>query len=98
MKQLYAAKPNQAERKEFENEIRLLKSLRHTNVLSLLGVVTKPKLAIIMDWCHSSLYQRLHVDGNGYDPTAALQLTKQVAEGMNYLHSRSVLHRFPCTF
>ncbi|KAH7678250.1 expansin B, partial [Aphelenchoides avenae] len=46
VKQLFAAKPQPSQRRAFRNEIRLLKSLRHTNVLGLLGVVTEPKLAI----------------------------------------------------
>lgn len=93
VKKLYAANPGPAERKALENEIRLLKSLHHSNVLTLLGVVTKPHLAIVMDWCHSSLFHRLHVAESGYDPINALRLAMRVADGMSYLHSRGVLHR-----
>ncbi|KAH7697797.1 RAF protein, partial [Aphelenchoides avenae] len=92
VKQLYMAHPSPSVRRSLENEIRLLKSLRHSNVLSLLGVVTRPQLAIVTDWCYCSLYHKLHVAEAKYDEETQLRICSQIAEGMNYLHSKAVLH------
>ncbi|KAH7714171.1 RAF protein [Aphelenchoides avenae] len=93
VKQLFAAKPPPSQRRAFRNEIRLLKSLRHTNVLGLLGIVTEPKLAIVTDWCHGSLYHQIHVAESEYESHTIYRFCKQIAEGVHYLHSKGVLHR-----
>ncbi|KAH7673153.1 RAF protein, partial [Aphelenchoides avenae] len=92
VKQLYMAHPSPSVRRSLENEIQLLKSLRHSNVLNLLGVVTRPQLAIVTDWCYCSLYHKLHVAETKYDEQAQLRVCSQIAEGMNYLHSKAILH------
>ena len=48
--------PNQSH--AFRNEVAILKSTRHDNVLSFIGCILKPYLAIVTEWCAgSSLYR-----------------------------------------
>lgn len=83
-----------ADIRTFKNEIRLLKSLHHTNVLSLRGVVRKPRLAIVTDWCYCSLFWLIHQSGSVFETATVVHFCRQIAEGMNYLHSKDVIHRF----
>lgn len=93
MKRLDNPQAAVADIRTFENEIRLLKSLRHTNVLSLLGVVRKPHLAIVTDWCYCSLFWLIHKEGVVFETAMIVHFCRQIAEGMHYLHSKGVLHR-----
>ncbi|CAK5066769.1 unnamed protein product [Meloidogyne enterolobii] len=80
----------------FKNEVTVLRKARHGNVLNFLGVIKEPELAIVTQWCSgSSLYRHLHVlePKVDFELQTILDICKQISQGMNYLHSRGVIHR-----
>jgi serine/threonine protein kinase/Ca2+-binding EF-hand superfamily protein len=87
------------DRNHFLREIGLLTSLRHPNVLLLMGACTDPRypLCIVSELVEGgSLQSHLHGGGGpGLSPRHALKLGLDVARGMLYLHSSTpiVLHR-----
>jgi serine/threonine protein kinase len=78
----------------FRNEVAILKSTRHDNILLFIGCILKPHLAIVTEWCPgSSLYRHLHVEEENWDMVQLVDIAKQTATGMEYLHAKDILHR-----
>ncbi|CAG5125605.1 unnamed protein product [Candidula unifasciata] len=77
-----------------ETDIRHLRKLNHPNIISFKGVCTQaPCYCIIMEYCpYGQLYEVLR-DGKEIPPTLVLDWAKQIASGMNYLHSHKIIHR-----
>ncbi|KAH9514827.1 hypothetical protein Btru_023738 [Bulinus truncatus] len=77
-----------------ETDIRNLRKLNHPNIISFKGVCTQaPCYCIIMEYCpYGQLYEVLR-DGKEIPPTLVLDWAKQIASGMNYLHSHKIIHR-----
>lgn len=81
---------DESAKERFLEEVSLMASLRHPNLLLFMGYVTHPRLAIVSEYMHrGSLYKVLRKGG---DVPLAPQLQKivalNVAKGMGYLHSR----------
>ena len=56
--------------------------------------MSKPFLAIVTEWCKgSSLYKHLHVEEEYWNMYQLIDIAKQTATGMEYLHARDILHR-----
>ncbi|XP_026806648.1 raf homolog serine/threonine-protein kinase Raf isoform X2 [Rhopalosiphum maidis] len=94
IKALKVKQPTAAQLQAFKNEVSVLKKTRHVNVLLFMGVIRKPNLAIVTQWCEgSSLYRCLHVLEKKFEAMQLISITGQTAIGMNYLHSKSIIHR-----
>lgn len=79
---------------QFRNEMALLKSSRHSNILLYIGCFTKPSMAIVTEYCAgSTLYRHIHVDETITDNRLILEIATQTANGMGFLHSKDILHR-----
>ncbi|CAF0825585.1 unnamed protein product [Brachionus calyciflorus] len=84
--------PNQSN--AFRNEVAILKSTRHDNILLFIGCILKPYMALVTEWCPgSSLYRHIHVEEEQWDMTQLIDIAKQTSIGMEYLHARDILHR-----
>lgn len=85
--------------KEFLREVAIMKSLRHPNIVLLMGAVTQPpNLSIVTEYLsRGSLYRLLHRHGarENLDEKRCLSMAFDVAKGMNYLHKRNppIVHR-----
>ncbi|XP_072970936.1 serine/threonine-protein kinase CTR1-like isoform X2 [Typha angustifolia] len=85
--------------KEFLREVAIMKSLRHPNIVLLMGAVTQPpSLSIVTEYLsRGSLYRLLHRHGarENLDEKRCLNMAFDVAKGMNYLHKRNppIVHR-----
>jgi len=56
---------------------------RHVNVLLFMGCMSKPKLAIVTQWCEgSSLYRHLHVSETKFEVLNLIDIARQTAQGM----------------
>ena len=95
LKELNIKNPTPAQLEAFQNEVVVLKSIRHINVMLFMGYVLKPALTIVTQWCEGrSLYKHLHVDETpSFPKKKKLDISRGVAQGMDYLHARKIIHR-----
>ncbi|KAM9445764.1 raf-1 proto-oncogene, serine/threonine kinase a isoform 1-T1 [Clarias gariepinus] len=78
----------------FRNEVAVLRKTRHVNILLFMGYMTKDDLAIVTQWCDgSSLYKHLHVLETKYQMVQLIDIARQTAQGMDYLHAKNIIHR-----
>jgi len=87
---------------EFENEVRMLRKLRHPNVVTLMAVCRKPPALSILTELVSggSLFELLHGpaasrrrDSPSTEPVVLLPLVRQAGAALAYLHAMMVVHR-----
>ncbi|XP_037038545.1 raf homolog serine/threonine-protein kinase Raf isoform X2 [Bradysia coprophila] len=94
VKTLNVKTPNPAQLQAFKNEVAMLKKTRHCNILLFMGCVSKPSLAIVTQWCEgSSLYKHIHVNETKFKLNTLIDIGRQVAQGMDYLHAKNIIHR-----
>ena len=94
IKFLNVENPTPQQIRAFRNEVAILKSTRHDNILLFIGCILKPYLAIVTEWCPgSSLYKHIHVEDERWEIHQLIDIAKQTATGMEYLHARDILHR-----
>ncbi|XP_006004463.1 RAF proto-oncogene serine/threonine-protein kinase isoform X2 [Latimeria chalumnae] len=78
----------------FRNEVAVLRKTRHVNILLFMGYMTKGNLAIVTQWCEgSSLYKHLHVQETKFQMIQLIDIARQAAQGMDYLHAKNIIHR-----
>lgn len=94
VKFLNVSKPSPHQVAAFKNEVAILKSTRHENILLFIGCFLSDQLAIVTEWCPgSSLYRHLHVDEVLWDMCQLIDIARQTSTGMEYLHAKDILHR-----
>ncbi|KVI07889.1 Protein kinase, catalytic domain-containing protein [Cynara cardunculus var. scolymus] len=80
---------------EFKSEVKIMKRVRHPNVVLFMGAVTRaPHLSIVTEFL-PSLYKLLHRPNNQLDVRRRLRMALDTARGMNYLHNCTpvIVHR-----
>uniref|UniRef100_A0A1B6MNK2 Mitogen-activated protein kinase kinase kinase dlk-1 n=2 Tax=Graphocephala atropunctata TaxID=36148 RepID=A0A1B6MNK2_9HEMI len=81
-------------REEKETDIRHLRKLNHPNIVQFRGVCTQaPCYCIIMEFCPFGPLYNLLKDGEEIPPQRLVAWAKQIAAGMQYLHSNKIIHR-----
>lgn len=94
VKVLKVAQPTAEQAQAFKNEMQVLRKTRHVNILLFMGFMTRPGFAIITQWCEgSSLYHHLHVADTRFDMVQLIDVARQTAQGMDYLHAKNIIHR-----
>jgi B-Raf proto-oncogene serine/threonine-protein kinase len=95
IKRLNVSNPNPAQLQAFKNEVGVLRKTRHVNILLFMGCVSRDRqLAIVTQWCEgSSLYKHLHVLDTKFDLFQSIDISRQTAQGMDYLHAKNIIHR-----
>uniref|UniRef100_A0A3Q2XBS6 non-specific serine/threonine protein kinase n=1 Tax=Hippocampus comes TaxID=109280 RepID=A0A3Q2XBS6_HIPCM len=94
IKILKVTEPTPEQLQAFKNEMQVLRKTRHVNILLFMGYMTKPNFAIITQWCEgSSLYRHLHVSETKFDTMRRIDVARQTAQGMDYLHAKNIIHR-----
>uniref|UniRef100_A0A8C4QFJ5 non-specific serine/threonine protein kinase n=1 Tax=Eptatretus burgeri TaxID=7764 RepID=A0A8C4QFJ5_EPTBU len=94
VKILKVSDPTPQQLQAFKNEVAVLRKTRHMNVLLFMGYITRPHLAIVTQWCEgSSLYRHLHVLETAYQLLELIDIARQIAQGMDYLHAKNIIHR-----
>ncbi|WCJ43994.1 Protein kinase superfamily protein [Euphorbia peplus] len=82
---------------EFKREVRIMRRLRHPNVVLFMGAVTRPpNLSIITEFLpRGSLYRILHRPHGQIDEKRRIKMALDVARGMNCLHTSipTIVHR-----
>nr|XP_032528714.1 raf homolog serine/threonine-protein kinase Raf [Danaus plexippus plexippus] len=93
VKTLNVKTPTPAQLQAFKNEVAVLRKTRHCNILLFMGCVSKPSLAIVTQWCEgSSLYQHLHVLETPLPMLYLIDVARQTAQGMDYLHAKNIMY------
>ena len=95
LKKLNVKNPNPKQLQAFKNEVAVLKKTRHANILLFMGCVSKDEqLTIVTQWCEgSSLFKHLHVLENKFELRQCMDISRQIAQGMDYLHAKNIIHR-----
>ncbi|XP_059649381.1 serine/threonine-protein kinase EDR1 [Cornus florida] len=82
---------------EFKREVRIMRRLRHPNVVLFMGAVTRPpNLSIITEFLpRGSLYRIIHRPQCQIDEKRRIKMALDVAKGMNCLHASipTIVHR-----
>ncbi|AGD92983.1 putative serine/threonine-protein kinase/receptor [Megavirus lba] len=82
--------------KSFKDEVRIMKSLRHPNVVLFMAASTRPpKMCIVMEFMSlGSLCEILENELIPEIPFALkLKIAYQASKGMHFLHSSGIVHR-----
>lgn len=86
-------KMDPAEDETVLNEVSLMKSLRHPNVVKLFDFFETPeRFYIIMQKCSGDVLDRV-VSLKRYTEKEARQLSAGLIKGVNYIHDRKIAHR-----
>ncbi|XP_032418612.1 raf-1 proto-oncogene, serine/threonine kinase a isoform X1 [Xiphophorus hellerii] len=94
VKILKVTDPTPEQLQAFRNEVAVLRKTRHVNILLFMGYMTKDNLAIVTQWCEgSSLYKHIHVLETNYTMIQLIDIARQTAQGMDYLHAKNIIHR-----
>jgi len=77
-------------------EARLFSNLKHRNIIQLFGVspsLPTKNLYLVMEYAHGgALNYLLQRRQSGLYPNVFIQYTKQIADGMRYLHEEACEH------
>jgi len=79
-----------------ETELLVHASLKDSRVVNLVAAnLHPPRCCIVMERCECSLFERLHRRPDEISRRTSLNIAIQVAEGMQYLHTRrpAIVHR-----
>ncbi|XP_076165135.1 tyrosine-protein kinase hopscotch isoform X1 [Ptiloglossa arizonensis] len=84
----------EADIRDFEREIAIMKTLKHPNVVEILGVISEPEVCLVMEYVkHGSLQSYLAIHKQELTHRRLLGFALDIATGMDYLGSMSIVHR-----
>eukprot|EP00041_Stephanoeca_diplocostata_P025907 m.690240 g.690240 ORF g.690240 m.690240 type:complete len:418 (+) comp22848_c0_seq18:349-1602(+) len=95
VKKLTVSNPTPEQLRSFKNEVLVLRKTRHRNCLLFMGACTKqPNLAIVTQWCEgNSLNHQIHMTDVRLSKAHKADVACQIAQGVEYLHSKAIIHR-----
>ncbi|XP_012263583.2 tyrosine-protein kinase hopscotch [Athalia rosae] len=84
----------EADLRDFEREISIMKTLKHPNVVEILGVISEPEVCLVMEFVkHGSLQSYLAIHRETLTHRRLLGFALNIATGMDYLGRKSIVHR-----
>ncbi|KAJ8678849.1 hypothetical protein QAD02_014636 [Eretmocerus hayati] len=84
----------EADLRDFEREIDIMKTLKHPNVVEILGVISEPEVCLVMEFVkHGSLQSYLAIHRETLTHKTLLGFALDIATGMDYLGRKSIVHR-----
>uniref|UniRef100_A0A453DJ87 Protein kinase domain-containing protein n=1 Tax=Aegilops tauschii subsp. strangulata TaxID=200361 RepID=A0A453DJ87_AEGTS len=80
---------------EFLQEIMILRSVNHENVVRFYGACTKQRKYLIVTeyMAGGNLYDFLHKHNNTLELSLILRIAIGISKGMDYLHQNNIIHR-----
>ncbi|KAE8715576.1 ACT-like protein tyrosine kinase family protein isoform 2 [Hibiscus syriacus] len=86
---------NENLRKEFTQEVNIMRKIRHNNVVQFIGACTSPpSLCIVTEFMSGgSIYDLLQKQKSGFKLPFLLKVAIDVSKGISYLHQNSIMHR-----
>ncbi|CAJ2630303.1 unnamed protein product [Trifolium pratense] len=91
----FAFKENtQANIRELEEEVKLLKNLKHPNIVRYLGTAREEdSLNILLEFVPGGSISSLLGKFGSFPESVIRMYTKQILEGLEYLHNNRIIHR-----
>ncbi|XP_051205054.1 mitogen-activated protein kinase kinase kinase NPK1 [Lolium perenne] len=84
----------QANIRELEDEVKLLKNLSHPNIVRYIGTVREEdSLNILLEFVPGGSIQSLLGRLGAFPEAVIRKYTKQILHGLEYLHSNGIIHR-----
>ncbi|CAD6215597.1 GSCOCT00000409001.2-RA-CDS [Cotesia congregata] len=84
----------EADLRDFEREISIMKTLNHPNVVKILGVISEPEVCLVMEFVkHGSLQSYLAIHRENLTHKRLLEIALNISTGMDYLGRQSIVHR-----
>ncbi|KAJ3679198.1 hypothetical protein LUZ60_017209 [Juncus effusus] len=84
----------QAHIRELEEEVKLLKNLSHRNIVRYLGIVREENtLNILLEFVPGGSISSLLSKFGSFPETVIRMYTKQILQGLDYLHCNKIIHR-----
>ena len=86
-------------KKYFENEIKILNSLRHPNIVKLEDIkATKDSYYIVMEYINGGsltdcLKQYQKITGKAFPENILQYLMRQIVDAIKYIHQQKIIHR-----
>lgn len=75
-------------------EIRVLKQLRHENIVTLLEVFrVKGKLYLVFEFVEKTILEEIEKNPEGLEPRAIKRLMWQLVRAIHFCHSHNIIHR-----
>ncbi|XVE56227.1 hypothetical protein DITRI_Ditri03aG0221000 [Diplodiscus trichospermus] len=86
---------NENLRKEFTQEVNIMREIQHKNVVQFIGACTRsPKLCIVTEFMSGgSMFDLLHKQNSGFKLPFLIKVATDVSKGMRYLHQNGIMHR-----
>ncbi|KAF5272860.1 hypothetical protein FQR65_LT00456 [Abscondita terminalis] len=79
---------------DFEREIAIMKTLKHPNIVEILGVLEEPEISLVMEFVHhGSLQSYLKIHRDYLTTKQLLKYACDIAQGMAYLVTKNIVHR-----
>lgn len=81
--------------REFQQEVSIMRKVRHKNVVQFIGACTRPpNLCIVTEFMSGgSVYDYLHKQKKTLNMSILLRFAIDVSKGMDYLHQNNIIHR-----
>ncbi|KQJ94770.1 hypothetical protein BRADI_3g13060v3 [Brachypodium distachyon] len=95
IKMLRVAHLNNASEVEFLQEVLILRSVNHENILQFYGASTRhPNCCIVTEYMpEGNLYEFLHKQNDLLEINEILRIAISISKGMEYLHRNNIIHR-----
>lgn len=75
-------------------EIKVLKQLKHENIVSLLEVFrVKGKLYLVFEFVEKTILEEIEKNPEGLDPAAIKRLMWQLVRAIHFCHQHNIIHR-----
>lgn len=85
---------DQQVRKTAKREIRLLKQLKHDNVVALLDVFRRNgKLYLVFEYVERTILEELERHPQGINPNDVKKYFYQLLKAVEFIHSQDIVHR-----
>ena len=94
VKQMSLEEVSSKELSTLENEISLLRSLQHPNIVRYIGTEVNPSaLSIFLEYVPGGSLKALILKFGALDESVARSYTRQLLLGLEYLHRNGIAHR-----
>ena len=82
VKKLKCKNPSREQIQEFKSEVSILSNLRHNQIVLFMAYILNPPddMCIVMSWCESSLYKRIHIGQTNLSVKEAMRISKEISQ------------------